>query len=100
MEHDRANKFMYHQLASPILTYAFLHFQLTECILAIHRPYLQRENNKYWISDNVCYQLSRDVLLLNIQLQELGLQSLTLLREDLLLASLTLTRITIQQTRG
>jgi hypothetical protein len=87
-------------LTSPMLAYAFLRFQLIECILAIHRPYLQSDNSRYWLSENICYQLSRDALLLNIQLQDVGIQSLTLLREDLLLASLTLTRLTMQQAKG
>ncbi|CZR65084.1 related to transcription activator protein acu-15 [Phialocephala subalpina] len=84
----------------PALAYAYLHFQLKECILAIHRPYLQRDSGKFWLSENVCYQMSRDILLLNTKLAGLGVQSLTLLREDLLLASLSLCRITFLQPRG
>ena len=83
-----------------ILAYAFLHFQLKECILAIHRPYLQRDNSKFWLSENVIYHMSRDILLLNSKLAGSGIQSLTLLREDLLLASLNLTRITMLQPKG
>ncbi|CAF9939650.1 MAG: hypothetical protein ALECFALPRED_008206 [Alectoria fallacina] len=82
-----------------MFTYAFLCFQLTECISAIHRPYLQRDNSKFWLSENVCYHMSRDILLLNSKLAALGLQNLTLLREDLLLASLNPTRITILQPK-
>ena len=83
-----------------ILTYAFLHFQLKECILAIHRPYLHRDNSSFWLSENVCYHMSRDILLLNSRLAGSGVQSLTLLREDLLLASLNLTRIIMLQPKG
>ncbi|KND93561.1 hypothetical protein TOPH_01405 [Tolypocladium ophioglossoides CBS 100239] len=83
-----------------LLTYAFLHFQLKECILAIHRPYLQTNNSKFWLSENVSYHMSRDILLLNSKLAGLGVQSLTLLREDLLLASLNLTRITMLQPKA
>ncbi len=83
-----------------ILTYAILQFQLKECILAIHRPYLQRDNNKFWLSENVSYHISRDILLLNSKLAGSGFQTLTLLREDLLLASLNLTRITMLQPKG
>lgn len=83
-----------------ILTYAFLSFQLKECILAIHRPYLQKDSSKFWLSENVCHHMSRDILLLNSKLAGLGIQSLTLLREDLLLASLNLTRITLLQPKG
>ena len=83
-----------------MLTYAFLRFQLKECILAIHRPYLQRDNSKFWLSENVCYKMSRYILLLNSKLAGLGLQTLTLFREDLLLASLNLTRITMLQPKG
>lgn len=86
-------------LKSPMFTYAFLRFQLIECILANHRPYLRIDNNGYWLSENTCYELSRDVLLLNIQLQDLGIQDLTLLREHLFLASLNLTRSTTQQAK-
>lgn len=83
-----------------LLTYAFLHFQLKECILAIHRPYLQTDNSKFWLSENVSYHMSRDILLLNSKLASLGVQSMTLLREDLLFASLNLTRITMLQPKG
>ncbi|KAF7916070.1 uncharacterized protein EAE97_012161 [Botrytis byssoidea] len=85
---------------SPFLTHAFLHFQLSECIIAIHRPYLKREDCKFWLSENVCYQISRDILLLNLKLISTGVQTVTLLREDLLLASLTLTRVTLLQHKG
>jgi hypothetical protein len=85
----------------PFLAYAFLQFQLKECILVLHRPYLQRDNSKlFWLSENVCYHMSRDMLLLNSKLAGLKIQSLTLLREDLLLASLNLTRITLLQPKG
>ncbi|EPE30890.1 Zn2/Cys6 DNA-binding protein [Glarea lozoyensis ATCC 20868] len=82
---------------SRFVCYVFLHSQLTECVLTMHRPYLQRENNKYWLSTNVCYQMSRDTLLLNYKAENSGIQSLRSVREDLLSASLTLTRITIEQ---
>ncbi|TVY26986.1 Transcription factor [Lachnellula hyalina] len=82
-----------------ILTYAFLQFQLQQCILAIHRPYLQRDDTKYWLSENVSYQISRDILLMNSKLAGLGIQKLTFLREDLLLASLSITRLTLLQPK-
>lgn len=84
----------------PVLAYAYLHFQLKECLLTLHRPYLQRGESKFWLSENICYQMSRDILLLNTKLEGLGIQSLTLLREDLLLASLSLCRITMLQPKG
>jgi hypothetical protein len=83
-----------------LLAYAFLKFQLVECILAIHRPYLKRDNSKFWVSKNVCYQISQDILFLNSKLAGLGIQNLTLLREDLLLTSLSIVRITMLQPRG
>jgi len=89
---DNGRKFL-------ILTYAFLRCQLTECILAIHRPYLQRDDNKFWLSENVCYHMSRDILPLNSKLAVLGIQSLTLVREDLLLASLNLSHIIMLQRK-
>lgn len=84
----------------PMVAYAFLQFQLKECILLLHRPYLQHPEGKFWLSESVCYHSSRDILLLNIKLADSELQSLTALREDLLLSALTLTRITILQPPG
>ncbi|KAI0382925.1 hypothetical protein F5Y04DRAFT_251380 [Hypomontagnella monticulosa] len=79
----------------PVLVRAVLLFQLKECILALHRPYLHNKDGRYWLSETVCYQTARDILLLNRKLEELGCQSLTTIRDDLLLASLHLIRITI-----
>jgi hypothetical protein len=79
------------------VTNAFLQFQLMECILAIHRPYLNCDNSKHPISEDVCHRVSRDILLLNLELKDLGLQSLVQVREDLLLASLSLARVTMLQ---
>ena len=84
----------------PILAQAYLRFQLNECILALHRPYLQRFDGRFWLSENAFYHASRDMLLLNSQLAEQGLQSVTVLREDLLLASLSLVRVTMLQPKG
>ena len=83
-----------------LLTYAFLSFQFKECILATHRPYLRRDNTNYWLSENVCYQMSRDILLLNIKLAGLGIQRSSFLRDDLLLTSLSISRITMLQPKG
>jgi hypothetical protein len=82
-----------------LLAYAYLSFQLKECILSIHRPYLQQLNGKFWLSENITYQISREILLLNSRLGRVGIQNLTLLREDLLLASLSITRITLLQPK-
>ncbi|TIA73287.1 hypothetical protein D6C76_06695 [Aureobasidium pullulans] len=79
------------------VTNAFLQFQLMECILAIHRPYLNCDNSKHPLSEDVCHRVSRDILLLNLELKDLGLQSLVQVREDLLLASLSLARVTMLQ---
>ncbi|THX55944.1 hypothetical protein D6D08_09328 [Aureobasidium pullulans] len=79
------------------VTNAFLQFQLMACILAIHRPYLNCENSKHPLSEDVCHRVSRDILLLNLELKDLGLQSLVQVREDLLLASLSLARVTMLQ---
>ncbi|THX40089.1 hypothetical protein D6D11_08736 [Aureobasidium pullulans] len=79
------------------VTNAFLQFQLMECILAIHRPYLNCDNSKHPLSEDVCYRVSRDILLLNLELKDLGLLSLVQIREDLLLASLSLVRVTMLQ---
>lgn len=85
---------------SSVLALAFLQFQLIECILAIHRPYMRGSDSKYWLSENICYQMSREILLLNKKLAEQGVHNLAFVREDLLLASLNLTRISILQPRG
>lgn len=83
-----------------LLARAYLLFQLKECILALHRPYLQTKEGRFWLSETVCYHTSRDILLLNSELAQQGLQSLTMLRGDLLLASLNLVRITMLQPKG
>lgn len=77
----------------PSMVNGFLKSQLMECVLAIHRPYLGKDGSKFWLSENICHQMSREMLLLNCQIGDLGFQPLTCLREDLLLGSLTLTRI-------
>jgi hypothetical protein len=83
-----------------LLSYSMLEFQLKECLLAIHRPYVDREGGKYPISETICYQTAREILLSNIQLAALGVQSLTQLREDLAIASLHMTRLTLMQHQG
>lgn len=85
---------------SPLLASAVLQFQLKEYVLALHRPYLQRKNNRSSLSEMICYHTSRDILLLNRKLADFGIQSLTLLREDLLMASLSVTRIILLQPRS
>ncbi|KAI2465913.1 hypothetical protein F4781DRAFT_373264 [Annulohypoxylon bovei var. microspora] len=85
---------------TPTLAHAFLIFQLKTTILTLHRPYLHNKDGRHWLSETVCYHTSRDILLLNSKLAELGCQSLTMLREDLLLASLNLVRVTMLQPKG
>ncbi|PVH80563.1 hypothetical protein DL98DRAFT_459635 [Cadophora sp. DSE1049] len=80
------------QLAS-----AFLKFQLIELILAMHRPYLQREGENFWLSENICYQMARDILLLSTSLASSDCQRLVFLREDLLVGALSIARITLLQ---
>jgi hypothetical protein len=82
------------------LTFSMLEFQLKECLLALHRPYIERDDGKFPLSENICYQTSREILLSNIGLANLGVQSLAQLREDLSLASLHMTRITLLQPEG
>ena len=82
------------------VAYAYLHFQLMECILALHRPYLKRGDNRFWLSESICYQTSRDILLLNRMLVRSGARRLALLRDDLLLASLKITKLTLLQPNG
>lgn len=82
-----------------IVAKAFCLFQLKECVLALHRPYLHKNDGRYWLSETVCYHTSREILLLNSRLAEFGYQSLTTVRDDLLLASLSLVRITMLQPK-
>ncbi|KAL9488085.1 hypothetical protein ACSS6W_000362 [Trichoderma asperelloides] len=82
------------------LTFSILEFQLKACLLALHRPYLDRDDGKYSLSENICYQTSREILLSNIGLANLGVQSLAQIREDLSVASLHITRITLLQPEG
>lgn len=84
---------------SKLLAYVYLSFQLKECILSLHRPYLQQHNGKFWLSENITHQFSRDILLLVAKLGKARVQSFTLLREDLLLASLSITRVTLLQPK-
>lgn len=86
--------------AGLLLSYSILEFQLKECLLAIHRPYIDREGGGYPLSENICYQTSREILVSSIQLTNLGIQSLAQLREDLALASLHITRLTLLQPEG
>ncbi|UKZ74360.1 hypothetical protein TrVFT333_002026 [Trichoderma virens FT-333] len=83
-----------------LLSYSMLEFQLKECLLTIHRPYIDREGGSYPLSENICYQTSREILVSSIQLMGLGVQSLAQLREDLALASLHITRLTLLQPEG
>lgn len=48
----------------------------------------------------VCYQTSRDIFLLNKKLVESGGHRLALLRDDLQLASLKITQLTLLQSKG
>ncbi|KAL7938416.1 hypothetical protein V8C35DRAFT_330343 [Trichoderma chlorosporum] len=86
--------------AGLFLTYSMLEFQLKECLLAIHRPFIDREGCGYPLSENICYQTSREVLVSSIKLAKLGVQNLAQLREDLALASLHITRLTLVQREG
>jgi hypothetical protein len=83
-----------------LLAFSMLEFQLKDCLLAIHRPYIDRDDGKYWLSENICYQTSREILVSSIELAGSGVQCLAQLREDLSLASLHITRITLLQPEG
>lgn len=83
-----------------LLVSALLKFQLKECILAIHRPYLQGASSRFTLSEIISYHTSRDILLMNRKLASFGVQGISSLREDLLVAALSLTRLTLLQPRG
>lgn len=82
------------------LVSTLLRLQLKECILALHRPQLQHDSIRSGLSESICYQVSRDILLMHRELADMGMHCLSQLREDLLLASLTLTRLTLMQPSG
>lgn len=86
--------------ADSLLVSALLQFQLKECILAIHRPYLQGDDSHSSLSEMICYHAARDVLLMNRELGKQGMQGLLFFREDLLIASLSLTRLSLNQPTG
>ncbi|KAI5207026.1 hypothetical protein E4T39_02057 [Aureobasidium subglaciale] len=81
----------------PIVANAILQCQLKECVLAIHRPSVKTGDAKFWLSENIYHHMSRDILLLNLQIADKGLHSMTRIREDVLLASLSLTRTIMLQ---
>lgn len=78
---------------------ALLRFQLKECILAIHRPYLQDASSRFGLSEIISYHTSQDILLMNRKLANFGVKGISLLRDDLLVAALSLTRLTLLQPR-
>ncbi|KAH8647781.1 hypothetical protein BX600DRAFT_443126 [Xylariales sp. PMI_506] len=85
----------------PLLAHTYLHVQLHECIIALHRPYVgKKEDGKYWLSEMACYQAARDILLLNHKLAEMGMQSLAILRDQCCLAVLCLVHLTVIQPKG
>lgn len=81
---------------SCILASTVLRLQLQECILVVHRDYCSSHS----LSEMICYHTSREMLLMNRELANLGIQGLALIREDLLVASLSLTRIGLLQPKG
>ncbi|KAH6607117.1 zn2 cys6 dna-binding [Trichoderma cornu-damae] len=83
-----------------VLAFSVMEFQLKECLLAIHRPYLDRDDGRYRLSESMCYQTSREILISSIELANLGIQSLAHLREDVVIASLHITRVTLLQPGG
>lgn len=86
--------------ADSLLVSALLQFQLKECILAIHRPYLQGDDGHSSLSELICYHAARDILLMSRDLGKHGMQGLLFLREDLLIAAMSLTRLTLTQRRS
>ncbi|OIW27900.1 hypothetical protein CONLIGDRAFT_453742 [Coniochaeta ligniaria NRRL 30616] len=79
-------------------TWRTLTCQLNDCILALHRHRLQRgDANFSSFSEDVCYTTAKDILSSYKNVPEIQLRSLILLRADILTASLTLTRISLQQ---
>lgn len=84
-------------LESSMLAKTFLICQLKECMLALHRHRLQRGGADFSsFSESICYAMAKDMLLLNNAAQ-VNLRGPNLLRADILTASLTITRICLQQ---
>lgn len=82
-----------------LLAHGILQCQLRDCVLALHRPYLQKDPGEFWLSRTISHETSCELLLLHTGLAAQGLHSFTALREDLLLASLTLASIATSPSR-
>jgi hypothetical protein len=82
------------------LVSAFLRFQLQECILALHRPYTGRGDGGFWLSETTTYLQSRDILLCNSTLAARGIEALPQLRADVLVATLSVTRMIMLRPKG
>jgi hypothetical protein len=85
---------------SCLLVSTMLKLQSKECMLAIHRPYLRQGSSRHSLSEMICYHTSRDMLLMNRELANFCIQSLALLREDLMISSLSLTHVALLPPRG
>ncbi|KAH8655725.1 hypothetical protein BX600DRAFT_367309, partial [Xylariales sp. PMI_506] len=85
----------------PIITYTYLQVQLQECILALHRPFLAKQGGgRYWMSETACDQAARNILLVNYKLADMGIQSLSVLRNNICMSMLFLVRLTLLQPKG
>ncbi|KAB5583463.1 hypothetical protein GE09DRAFT_1078997 [Coniochaeta sp. 2T2.1] len=90
----------FHQdLSTFTLAKTMLICQLNDTILSLHRHRIQRNTPSYSsLSETLCYTTSLSTLTLSHNLHKLNLCRLpSLLREDVLTASLTLTRISLAQ---
>lgn len=83
-----------------LLARGVLQCQLKECILALHRPHLENDAGDAWLSRVISHEVACEVLLLCTRLAVHGLQSLVALREDVLLAALTLARLAASPSPG
>ncbi|KAK1752338.1 transcription factor lepE, partial [Echria macrotheca] len=82
------------------LTSAYLCFALHDCLMSLHRGHIDPQSPHASLSSTISTNAACQILHLNADLASHGLQSLALLREDLLVSTLTLTRIALLQPPG
>ncbi|KAB5585660.1 hypothetical protein GE09DRAFT_1234177 [Coniochaeta sp. 2T2.1] len=96
--HTSRRSFLPEDLSTYALAKTMLICQLNDTILSLHRRRIQRNTPSYSsLSETLCYTTSLSTLTLCRNLHKLNLRLPSLLREDVLAASLTLTRISLAQ---
>ncbi|KAM7195654.1 hypothetical protein V8F20_007398 [Naviculisporaceae sp. PSN 640] len=93
-----------------LMVWAFLQYQLKECLILLHRPFVHpippatsfptESFPSSSLSETILYQNALSILLLTRKLAVLGSQCLTLMRNDLTLACLALCLVTLSRPKG